>query len=86
MKKDRRIAGFNQTAGYAKLIEDNKPIFLEVLRNYPHCPVNDFEKVCAIAVMRYAANSAALLANKASEAGVKLWFFERSIALRKASV
>jgi len=83
MKKDRTLAGLTQTAGYANLINDNKPLFLEVLSNYPHCTVGDFEKVVAIAVMRYAANSAALLKKRAKEAEVGLWFYERSIALRK---
>jgi len=86
MKKDRTLAGLTQTAGYANLIKDNKKLFLEVLKNYPHCPVDNFENITAIAVMRYAANSATLLENKAKEAGVGLWFFERSISLRKASL
>jgi len=86
MKKDRAIAGLAQTAEYAKLANDNKSHYLEVLKNYPHCPVNDFSNVRSIAVMRYAANSAAQLVNRAREAGVGLWFYERSIALRKASV
>jgi len=86
MKKDRTLAGLTQTAGYATLINDNKSLFLEVLRNYPHYPVDDFEKVVAVAVMQYAANSVTLLEKKAKEAGVGLWFYERSIALRKASI
>ena len=86
MKKDRTLAGLTQTAGYAKLINDNKSLFLDVLKNYPHCPVNDFEKIIAVAVMRYASNSAALLANRAKDAGVGLWFYERSIALRKGAL
>ena len=86
MKKDRTLAGLTQTAGYADLIKKNKKTFLKVLKNYPHNPVDDFKNIAAIAVMRYATNSATLLENRAREAGVGLWFFERSIALRKISV
>ena len=84
MKKDRELAGLNQTAEYEKLVNENKALYLDVLKNYPHCHVADFKKVNAIAVMRYASNSAARLAKMANEAGVGLWFYERSITLRKA--
>jgi hypothetical protein len=86
MKKGRSLKGFQQTERYAKMINDNKTLFLEVLKNYPHCPVDDFAKVEAIAVMGYAANSVKLLESKAKEAGVGLWFYERSIALRKTTL
>jgi len=85
MKKDRTFAGLTQTAGYANLINENKAPFLNVLRNYPHCPVDNFDKVTAVAVMRYAENSAKLLEDKAMTAGIDLWFYERSIALRKTA-
>lgn len=86
MKKDRETKGLTQTHNYAELIIDKKQFFLDVLRNYPHCPVDDFERVIAVAVMRYASGSAAQLANKAKDKGVGLWFYERSIALRKAAL
>jgi hypothetical protein len=86
MKKDRETAGLIQTAGYAKLANENKSHYLEVLKNYPHCPVADFNEVIPVAVMKYAANAVTQLENKAKEAGVGLWFYERSIALRKANV
>jgi len=84
MKKDRSIPGLAQTAGYAKLINENKQYYLDVLNNYPQCSVHDFDKVAPIAVMQYAANSTSLLIKRAKEAGVGLWFFERAITLRKA--
>jgi len=86
MKKDRTIAGLMQTADYAKLANENKTHYLEVLKNYPHCPIADFDNVIPVAVMKYATNSVTQLENKAKEAGVGLWFYERSIALRKANL
>jgi len=86
MKKDRTIAGLMQTADYAKLTNENKSHYLEVLKNYPHCPIADFDNVIPVAVMKYATNSVTQLESKAKEAGVGLWFYERSIALRKANL
>jgi hypothetical protein len=83
LKKGRTTLGFEQTAQYATLLEQNKSTFLEVLRNYPHCPITDFNKVFGVAVMQYAANSEKQLESAAKKAGVGLWFYERSITLRK---
>lgn len=86
LKKGRKTGGLTQTADYAELINENKECYLEVLRNYPHCAVNDYKEFRPIAVMRYASNSVTQLVNSAKEAGVGIWFYERSIALRKATI
>jgi hypothetical protein len=83
MKKGRSLEALCQAACYASLINQNKTLYLDVLRNYPHYAVDDFDKVIAIAVMRYAANSTTNWESKAKEAGVGVWFYERSIALHK---
>ena len=86
MKKDRNQKGFEQVAGYATTINNNKEIFLKVLSKSPYCPVSDFKKVHAIAVMRYAVNSATQVENNAKKVGVGLWYYERSITLRKTAL
>jgi len=86
MKKGRKVAGLAQTAGYAKLINENKHHFLSVLTHYPHCSIDNFNKIIPVAVMGYAANAVSQLTAKAKEAEVALWFYERSITLRKTNV
>ena len=86
MKKERPQKGFEQVAKYAAAINNNKEIFLSVLSKSPYCPVNNFKKVHAITVMRYAENSATQLKNSAKKAGVGLWYYERSITLRKTTL
>ena len=86
MKKNRDQKGFKQVAEYATTINNYKEIFLKVLRKSPHCPVSNFKKVHAIAVMRYATNSVTQVENSAKEVGVDLWLYERSITLRKTAL
>jgi len=83
LKKDRTFDCIKQVSDYVNLVKQNNAAFLNVLSQYPHFSVSGFSSVQGVAVMKYAANATEKLAEEAKEKGIRLWYYEESISIRK---